>query len=344
MLTVFLKRFFVITSITLLFVGCKNNEQVDSKVVAQKVAVNKIVPQMLSEILDYSGTIEPDNSVALAFSVAGRITAINVQEGQYVRKGQLLAAVETITYQNAFDIAKAGYEQALDNFNRLNELYKKGSLPERDFIAVKSGLTQATANKNIAKKNLIDTKLFAPFSGIITRKITEVGAIVAPGVPAFNLIKTDLVYATASVGENEISSLSVNDDVLVKIPVLDKNIKGKVTIINPQADNFSKTYLIKIRLKNTDGKLMPGMNANIEINTGINKDVIAIPAKSIVKDLNDISYVFIATKNNIAFKKRITISKIIGVDKVIVTSGLSKGDNLIIAGQTKLEDGSPIQF
>ena len=74
-------------------------------------------------------------------------TKVYVQEGQKVNKGQLLATIDQTTYKNAFDIANAGLEQANDNFKRLNSLYQKGSLPERDFIAVKVAVAQANANK-----------------------------------------------------------------------------------------------------------------------------------------------------------------------------------------------------
>ena len=93
--------------------------------------------------------------MSLGFSVPGRISRVYVQEGQKVKKGQLLAAIDVTTYKNAFDIANAGLEQANDNFKRLNGLFQKGSLPERDFIAVKVGVAQANANKNLAAKKVV---------------------------------------------------------------------------------------------------------------------------------------------------------------------------------------------
>src|SRR5262249_52489101 len=88
-----------------------------------KVTTKLISPVAQKEVLSYSGTIEADNTVSLGFSVAGRVTAVNVQEGQRVSAGQLLATIETTEYQNSLLLAQAGLEQAADNFRQLRQLH-----------------------------------------------------------------------------------------------------------------------------------------------------------------------------------------------------------------------------
>jgi membrane fusion protein (multidrug efflux system) len=324
--------------------SCGNKKQKEAEVTATKVTVAPINLQEREDILNYSGTIEADNTVSLGFSIPGRVLSVNVQEGQHVKKGQLMATIETQDYQNAFVIAKAVYDQAADNFKRLNELYQKNSLPERDFISAKSAMAQARANRDMSSKKVADTRLYAPFTGILTEKLIESGASAAPGVPAFTLVKTDQVYARVSVTESEIANLSLGVNAFIDVPVLDKKLEGKVNIINPKAENTSKTYAVKIRLNNSDGKLLPGMIANILIKTGRKQNTILIPTQSIVRDPDNITYVFIAKDNNTAIRKRITTSSITGMNEVIVTSGINPGDKLIISGQTQLEDGSQISF
>lgn len=338
------KNILFILSVLLLGVGCGKEKQQDQTVEPIKVNVKEIVVSPESQILEYSGTIEADNTVSIGFSVPGRVNAVQVQEGERVVNGQLLASIEQNSYQNNLVVANAGLEQARDNFNRLDQLYKKGSLPERDYIAAKTALAQARANKETALKNVHDTRLYASFSGIITHKFTEAGATAAPGIPAFTIVKTDKVYAVASINENEISSLKIGSSAKITIPSLDKDISGKVTIINPQADDMSKTYTVKIRLENPDGVLLPGMITDISINSGRVQNAVVIPAQTVVRDPDNINYVFIAKANNTAFKKRINISKMTGTSDVIVKEGLQAGDKLIINGQTNLEDGTAVKF
>lgn len=332
--------------ILLVFSSCTDSKKstISAEKAPLKVRIQQIKLTEQPQILSYSGSIEADNTVSLGFSVSGRVASVAVQEGQYVVKGQLLASVELDTYQNTWIVAGAALEQAQDNFDRLQQLYQKNSLPERDYITAKVLLEQAKANCNIAHKNVQDTRLYASFSGIITRKFIEVGATVAPGVPAFTIVKTDQVYATASITENEISTLQIGMQAQVTIASLNKTLTGTLVIINPQADAFSKTYSAKIRLENAGGILLPGMITDIRIQTGIPVSSITIPTQALVRDVNDINYVFVATDEHTAFKKRVSITAMTGANQVIVSKGLDIGDQLIIEGQTHLEDGSRIQF
>ena len=332
--------FFIITALILYSCSEKKEEVKEQK--AHKVEVTKIASNLENETLHYSGTIEADNTVSLGFSVAGRISDIYVQEGQKVKKGQLLATIDDTSYKNAYDIADAGLELANDNYKRLNELYTKGSLPERDYIAVKVGVAQANANKNMAAKNLSDTRLYSPFSGMITAKLTEIGATAAPGVPAFTVMKTDKVYAKASISESEISKLKVGSEALVEIPSMNKTFKGNVAIVNHSADALTRTFNVKVRLNNTENLLLPGMISAIKINTDNPKEVISIPVQTIVRDVNDITYAYIV-ENNKAIKKRVDTGNFKG-NEVIITEGLSVGDLLISKGYTSVKDGQKVTF
>ena len=337
-----MKQIITLTTLALLVIGCSEKKETVKEVAIPKVTVKKIKATEEKESLTYSGTIEADNTVSLGFSVPGRISKVNVQEGQKVKRGQLLASIDQTTYKNAFDIANAGLEQANDNFKRLSGLYEKGSLPERDFIAVKVAVAQANANKNLAAKNLTDTKLYAPFSGIITAKMTEMGATAAPGVPAFTVMKTDKVYAKASIAESEISKLKMGTDAEVEIASLNETFNGIVAIINPSADAITRTFNVKVRLDNKDDKLLPGMISKLKINTGNTVNVITVPSESVVRDANDILYVFVV-KENKAIKKRVSLGSFKG-NEVIVTNGLSIGDAVVIAGNKNLKDGQTVSL
>ncbi len=339
-----LNRILIVLILSVLISCGQKQEQATEIRPTIKVAVQEIEASDRPEVLNYSGSIEADNTVSLGFNVSGRVTGVNVLEGQQVQQGQLLATIETDDYTSALQIAKAAEEQTADNFKRLNELHSKGSLPERDYIAARSALAQAQANVRMASKRLADTRLYAPFTGIISAKVIDRGATVAPGMPAFTILKTDQVYAKAPIAESDISKLTIGREVLVIVPVLNDSLKGRVTIINPQADNSSRTYMVKVRLMNSGKRLLPGMLTEMKVYTGINQQNIIIPASSIVRDADDLTYVFVANQHNKAIRRRITASGVTTNNEVIVQSGLQAGDKLIVNGQTRLEDGSSIQL
>lgn len=100
--------------------------------------------------------------------------------GDRVAKGQLIATVDPFSMQSSYDAAKASLAQAEDAYRRMKELYDKGSLPEIKWVEVQSKLQQAKSMEEVARKNLDDCKLYAPFSGIISEKMAEVGQNIMP--------------------------------------------------------------------------------------------------------------------------------------------------------------------
>ena len=323
--------------------GCRNKEEQPVKIEPVKVTLQTIENVSQDKSLTYSGTIEADNTAQIGFAVSGTINNIAVQEGQHVYQGQLLASIDATEYTNALAIANAGLEQAEDLYNRLDELYKKGSLPAKDYIEIKTKVAQAKANKIINAKHIADSRLYAPISGIISAKMIERGSTAAPGVPAFTIIKTDRVYAKAAVPESEIGLLKMGTKASVSIPTLNETVAGAISIINPLADAASKTYSVKILLNNSNGRLLPGMIANIAINTGKAEKVIIIPATAVVRDADDLTYVFIAQGQK-AVRKRVTASGITGANEILISNGLQAGDKVVIAGQTRIKDGSSIEY
>ncbi|WP_202008516.1 efflux RND transporter periplasmic adaptor subunit [Chryseolinea lacunae] len=325
----------------ILLASCAKKEDKEVAVPTLKVSTRELTANGITETLSYSGSIEADNSVALGFLVPGRVTAVYVEEGQHVTEGQLLASIETIEYQNNLLLTEASLEQALDNFNRLNELFEKGSLPAREHLTAKVALSQAKANKSIAAKRLADTKLYAPFAGIVTAKEIEKGAIASSGIMAFTMVKTDLVYAKISVSESEISKLAIGTGATVNIPAVQETRSGKISILNPQADASTRSFEVKVRLANANGKLLPGMLANINISTNHQRDVLTVPADAVVRDPEELTYVFVVDNKNRAIRKRIVVNGL-SMNEIIVSEGLHVGDRVIIQGQNQLKDGQTV--
>jgi RND family efflux transporter MFP subunit len=340
----FLKRSTLAVIVSLAVLACgKKQEEKAPPATPTKVTVQEIKTGNQAETLRYSGTVEAENSVQLGFSVPGTVSSVLVNEGQLVKAGQLLASIDPTEYDNALLIANAGLEQAEDMYTRLNGLYQKGSLPAKDFMEIKSRVAQARANKNLAVKRVKDTKLYAPMSGIVTAKLIERGAMAAPGAAAFTIINISKVYARVSVPESEIGKISKGQNANVSISTIDQKLVGKITIINPMADAATKSYSVKIQLANAQGKILPGMIADAEISTGKSIGAITVPTQAIVRDADDITYVFVTNGNNKAIRKRITTSGLRG-NEVVISEGLQSGDRVVVSGQTKLKDGAAISL
>lgn len=332
--------------LSLLIIGLASSCQKESHktaVAPTKVSMIEVKNTKQKKELAYSGTIEAENTANIGFAVPGIITRIAAQEGQKVTQGELLASVEDTEYQNALIIANAGLEQAEDMYKRMNELYEKGSLPEKDFIDIKTKVAQAKANQKINAKHIKDSKLTAPFGGTVTAKMIELGAMAAPGVPAFSIVKTDKVYARITVPESEIGLLQKGMSATVYIPTIKETLTGKIAIINPLADEMSRTYTVKVILDNPKGHILPGMLTNVSVANNQEEEVITVPVKAIVRDADNISYVYTCNAQKKATRKRVEVVGMLGNNDAIV-SGLRAGDQIVVAGQTHLKDGSALAF
>lgn len=339
-----LKPFYLATLAPILLVSCQNQETQKAEPIPIHVTILEVKNTDTPQDLSYSGTIEPENTAQIGFAVPGTINHVAVQEGQFVKKGQLLASIDATEYSNALDIANAGLKQAEDLNNRLTDLYKKGSLPEKDYIDIQTKVAQARASKRISAKHIADSKLYAPISGIISAKQVEMGSTAAPGVPAFTIIKTDVVYARIAVPENEVGNMKMGKSASVSIPTLNEEITGQVSIINPQAEANTRAYTVKIKLHNNQQQLLPGMIANVQIASQKGLPNISIPANAVVRDADGLTYVFLSNPQQKAIRKRITPGNITGNDAIIIKEGLSEGDKVVIAGQSRLKEGTALSF
>ena len=129
----------------------------------------------------YSGTIEEENGTLLSFAVGGTVSNMLVDEGDRVSKGQLIATLDPEQMRSNHASAKAALEQAEDAYGRMKELHGKGSLPEIKWVEAQTALERARAAELMARKQLADCRLYAPFSGVISKKFAERGQNVGAG-------------------------------------------------------------------------------------------------------------------------------------------------------------------
>ncbi len=159
----------------------------------------------------------PFRSVSLQAEPLNRYMA---DEGTHVKKGQLLASLNSDNYRNALQLTAAKEKQAKDAYDRLSEVYKNGSLPEVKMVEMETGLEQANAAAQIATKNLADCKLYSPANGIIGKRSIEPGMNVIPGITVLTIVKIDKVFIRVSIPENEIVSTNVGQQALIRVPAL----------------------------------------------------------------------------------------------------------------------------
>lgn len=333
-------RLFALVVMAALLAGCTSKKE-DKAVGPVPVKVMTVGRSDDTGSNSYVGTVEESYGSQLSFATLGTVAQVFADEGKAVGKGEVLATLDRATLQNSYDIALSTLHQARDAYNRLNLLYKKGSLPEIKYVEIQTQLAQAEAAERIAKKNLADCVLRAPFAGYISKRMVDVGNNVGPGIGCFQLVKIDQIKVKVSVPEKEIAGIHIGQSMHFTVSALgDRAFTGRVKEKGVQANPLSHTYDIKLELPNAGHALLPGMVCSVVMRTGGGNGDIVIPQEAVLID-DDGTYVWMA-KDGRAVRQSVTTSDV-NDRGTIISGGIAEGDRVIVNGQNKVSEGTKIK-
>ncbi|MFY7910416.1 MAG: efflux RND transporter periplasmic adaptor subunit [Emticicia sp.] len=333
---------FYLMPVALLLLACNSEPKEVQKEEAILVKTEQVASTSIQSEIAISGSIEGSTTARLGFMVAGKIKSIHTKEGQNVSKGQLIASLDPSNYVIAKQLSDVQVNATADEYSRLKQLRTRGSVSESDFSKVSFSLEEAQLQQKLQAKNVEDTKLYSPISGVLLSKQTEVGEIVGVGTPLFVLSSIQKVLVSAFIPESELQHIKIGQKAMIYIGALDKTFEGKVSEVGAVADQATRAFTVKITLENKGLHIRPGMIAEVKLNNNQSKESILLPSSCIGNDANSQSYVYVVDKTSgKAFKRNVSLGKIVN-NKIEIVAGLSLGETVVTSGQTKLSDGSHI--
>lgn len=290
----------------------------------------------------YSGVVEAKKTTALSFAVMGTISEVLVEEGQAVSKGKLLARVNATNAQNAYQMALASQQQAEDAYRRMKPMKENGTLPEIKWVEVETGLAQAKSAVAIAQKGINDCNLYAPESGVIGKKNVQAGMNVMPAMSVLELLNIQSVYVKIPVSENEISLFKKGETAQITINAVDKTVTGTIKEIGVAADVLSHTYPVKIEVQNTAGDIKPGMICSVQTTAQDKRSGMLVSNKALQKDVSGSQFIYVE-ENGKALKIPVKTAALLD-NKVLIQGEVPLNANVIISGQQKLSNGTPVKI
>lgn len=306
-----------------------------------KVKTITVEKRNIASDYSYVGTVEETVGTMLSFEVSGNVQRIYVDAGKSVRKGELLAELNQASLKNMHEAALASLNQAKDAYTRYEQLHNQGSMPEIKWVEVESKLRQAESAESIARKNLDDSRLYAPFDGVIGSRSVDPGMNVMPGEPVLKLVDIRKVNIKISVPENEISRIRMGQPLSFIVPALgDGKFETKVTEKGVMANPLSHTYEIKAAYVNKDSRLMPGMVCNVDVWQESAASHLFVPTEIIQLDESGRRFVWVV-KDGAAQKCLVSIGRLASAG-IEITDGLSEGDKIITAGAQKVSEGMKV--
>jgi len=342
MKNIFLKSMAIVSGILIpLSYGCSGKSQPTGNDSAIMVKIDTVHESDAVNKLEYVGIIEEKTSVALGFSVLGTIERISVSEGDFIRRGQLLAQLDQSSARSMLEAARATLNQAKDAYDRLSPVHDKGSLPEIQMVDIETKLHQAQSTYDIAEKNLKNCSLYAPANGVVGKRMAEAGEYAAPGKAILTILDISSVKARFSVPENEISKISSACKSEISVTALgNKKYEGKMIGKSVMANPISQTYPAYVILNNPAKELFPGMVCSVEL-TSFNKSKGIVVPIGIIQTTTDGQQFVWSDRNGIAKRIFVTTGAAKG-NGVEILTGLSEGDRIVTEGYQKISEDDKI--
>jgi RND family efflux transporter MFP subunit len=310
------------------------------------VVAHTVTPSSRAWSTTASGIVQANTAVDVAFQVAGKVVAVGPDEGQVVRAGDEIAALDPTEYRLAVEQASAQADRATRDRDRNKPLLASGGIAPADMDHLETAARQSAAAADLAKKRLADTRLTAPISGIIARRAIEVGATVAPGQATFTIVDLDPVRVRVGVPEADVGHITVGAAATVRIPSLDASFAGRVSLIGVAADPSTRSYTVEISVPNPRRRMRAGMVAEAAITNGQLTTAMMVPAAAVLHDggVNGTTIVYVLDGDATRVHSRRVTTGIVRGDSLEISSGIVAGDRVVVAGQQRLRDGAPVQL
>jgi len=304
------------------------------------VSAITVQPGQFTNYVQIQGRIDAQDNVTAYPQATAVITALNVKAGDHVSKGQVLAQLDnSVLVQN---IAQAQAQANLSNtlYQRQKNLWDQKIGTEVQYLQAQTQLQ--TAQKQVAslRQQADMYRIVSPISGTVDQMDLKLGQIASPGQAGIRIVNADVLKVKADVPESYSSTVNQGDSVKILFPDVSDSLTTRVTFAAKVIDPTSRSFGIEVKLPHNN-EYRPNMTAVLKIADYSKRNAIVIPVNAIQKS-DEGDYVYV---NNNGFAKRKSISEgATSGGMTEVTSGLSKGDQVITEGASELGDGDKVKI
>lgn len=307
------------------------------------VSVVTASKQNLTNSLSLIGTIAANNDVVILSETSGRVIKVNAEIGEFKQAGSVLVEVDAELKEANYKTAQMSYEKAKKDLERFESLYKENSISESQIEQARWSFQTAEAQYIVARRQLKDTKITTPISGIVTSRMVDIGSMVM-GAPQStviaNVVDISKLKVKINVGEKDVFKLNIGDKVQVTTDIYpDAVFEGKIASIAAKGDD-AHTYPVEVRIENSKQyPLKAGMFGRVHFTQKNQRSNIIIPRESIIGSLKN-AKVYVV-KDNIAQLRPVSVGNESGTNVEIV-SGLSEGEVIVVNGKNNLKNNASV--
>ena len=280
----------------------------------------------------YASTVQAEAVNNIAPQTGGRIRKINVEVGDYVVKGQILAEMDRLQ----LDQLELQVQNDEIEYERLKGLYNEGGVSQSDFEAAELGYKVRRTNLENVRENTI---LRSPITGFVSARNFDAGDLFSMSAPLFTVQQVTPVKLLVGISESEYSLVKKGDQVTLTVDAIPgRTFSGKIGRLYPTIDAATHTFKAEVTVPNTDRVLRPGMYARVKVNFGTRRSVV-VPDQCLVKqEGTGTRFIYVLNGDNTVSYLPVTIGRHMGREYEIL-EGLEDGQKVVLKGQSLLKDG-----
>lgn len=293
----------------------------------------------------YSSTMEEGKSLNVGFKTGGQIKRLTVNEGAYVRKGQIIGYLDDADYSLQVRQIETQFDQLTSEMKRIEEMYHHNNISQNDYEKAVAGLEQLRLQLTLAKNNLAYTRLEAPTSGYVVEKFMEEGELVGSGTPVYKIVDNSSVEASVALS----AAAYAQKDKIVRCVgrsavTGDREIPLDILSFIPDGDNNS-LFSMRLKVNDPERKIIPGMNMTVEVfhRPSSGTEMMKVPSRALF-ERNGKTYVWeINRADSTLTAREVTLSGA-PEGKWSMVSGLPAGSEIVAVGVNHLSDNQKVKI
>ena len=295
-----------------------------------------------ADVIEALGTGSAKEAVEITATVTAKVVEVKFEDGDQVKAGQLLVRLDDDKERAEFNQAEINLDEQEREMARIDRLSKSNAVSQKSIDEQRTKLERSRTLLAVAKTQINDRHLHAPFAGCLGMRLVSLGDLVTPGTKITTLDDISEINVDFSVPEKYFAALKTGYEISVKSPAYpDETFKGKITAISPRINLDTRMVEVRAVIDNKAMKLRPGMMFLVRVDMG-SRSVLMIPEKCVVS-LGEKQFVFTAKSDGRVTRREVTLGSRRG-GKVEVVSGINEGETVVTEGVAKLVDGMTVNF
>ena len=320
------------------------------KVEPKKEKAPKVVTLMPLEKTDFSryvdiqATVQSYDGKGASSETGGRIIQMSKDEGDYVKKGSLIAKIDMESVDKQIAELDKSLELAVDVYNRQKRLWDQNIGSEMQYLQAKNNKERLEKSLESVRFQLTKANVYAPLSGVIDRVFAKQGEMAGPGAPIVQIVNNSTVRVVADVPETYLGKIKKGQKVAINFPALDLEKTGKISDLGRNINPANRTFAVEVYMNNRSGTLKPNLLATMKLEEFSAKDAIVLPLELIQEEIDGRNFVYITqagAKGDIAKKAYIQTGESYQ-NNIIITEGLQGEEQIIVEGARTIAENDLI--